>query len=65
MNEVCKLRDMDLKAGDLVELVSPPEEWGGWSYPRYQLVQQISERGNWFGVDKEFLHELEGLFRKV
>ena len=59
------LRELDVKPGDVVELLEMPNRTVRWNYPEAGYVCAIAEDGSWFGVGAEYLHEVRGKFRLV
>jgi hypothetical protein len=57
------LADLDPQDGDVVRLVQRPEH-DGWGYPAVGDECPIAD-GYWFGVNKDYWHELEGRFEVV
>lgn len=62
-DQIGTLAELGVKPGDVVELVSKGND--GWSYPNVGEKHTIAQYGCWFGVGREYLHELTGKFRLI
>ena len=59
------LRELDVKPGDVVELLDRPEYSGRWALPPVGYILAIAEDGSWYGIGAQYLHELTCRFRLV
>ena len=65
MQEIGTLAELDVKPGDVVELVSRQIPGDGWAYPEIGDQRTISVDDGWHGVDLKYIGELQGTFRIV
>ena len=59
------LRELDVKAGDVVELLERPARTGRWALPDVGYTCAIAEDGSLYGIGAEYLHELTCRFRLI